>query len=126
MAEGLILEFDGFGVDQYQRVNELLGIDMDSGEGDWPAGLLSHTGGTKEGGLVVFELWSSRADQERFLSERLGPALAPAAGGGARGRGPVPSRPRAPPRCDGWGPESQSASSRRGSGGSSPWRRASM
>jgi hypothetical protein len=78
MAEGLILEFDGFGVDQYQRVNELLGIDMDSGEGDWPAGLLAHTGGTKDGGLVVFELWSSRADQERFLSERLGPALAQA------------------------------------------------
>jgi hypothetical protein len=78
MAEGLILEFDGLGVERYRQVNELLGIDMDSGEGDWPAGMLAHTGGTKEGGLVVFELWSSRADQERFLTERLGPALAQA------------------------------------------------
>jgi hypothetical protein len=78
MADGLILEFDGFGVDTYEQVNELLGIDMASGEGNWPAGLLAHTGGAKEGGWVVFEVWSSQADQERFLAERLGPALAQA------------------------------------------------
>lgn len=76
MAEGLILEFDGLGVDDYRRVNELLGIDMESGEGDWPAGLITHVGGAKDGGWVVFELWASQADQERFLAERLGPALA--------------------------------------------------
>lgn len=78
MADGLILEFEGFGVDTYEQVNGLLGIDMASGEGDWPAGLLAHTGGAKEGGWVVFEIWASQADQERFLSERLGPALAQA------------------------------------------------
>jgi hypothetical protein len=78
MADGLILEFEGFGADTYEQVNELLGIDMASGEGDWPAGLLAHTGGAKEGGWVVFEVWSSRAEQERFLAERLGPALAEA------------------------------------------------
>jgi hypothetical protein len=78
MADGLILEFEGFGADTYERVNELLGIDMASGEGDWPAGLLAHTGGAKEGGWVVFEVWASQADQERFLAERLGPALAEA------------------------------------------------
>lgn len=78
MAEGLILEFDGLGVERYQQVNEQLGIDMDSGEGDWPDGLLTHVGGAKEGGWIVVELWASRADQERFLAERLGPALAAA------------------------------------------------
>jgi hypothetical protein len=78
MADGLILEFEGFGADTYEQVNELLGIDMASGEGNWPAGLLAHTGGVKDGGWVVFEVWSSQADQERFLAERLGPALAQA------------------------------------------------
>jgi hypothetical protein len=78
MADGLILEFDGFGVEKYKQVNGLLGIDMESGDGDWPAGMVSHTGGAKDGGWVVFEVWSSRADQERFLTERLGPALAEA------------------------------------------------
>lgn len=75
MADGLILEFDGFGVDTYEKVNEKLGIDMESGEGDWPSGLRFHSGGAKPGGWVVFEVWDSREDQERFMSERLGQAL---------------------------------------------------
>ena len=78
MAEGLILEFDGVDVEQYQQVNQKLGIDMDSGEGDWPAGLHTHVGGAKDNGLLVFEVWVSRADQEHFLADRLGPALAEA------------------------------------------------
>ncbi len=76
MADALILEFDGFDKDVYERVNEILGLDMDSGEGDWPAGLLVHTAGAKPGGWVVLEVWESRADQERFMTERLGQALA--------------------------------------------------
>jgi hypothetical protein len=78
MADGLILEFDGFGVEKYEQVNELLGIDMGSGDGDWPAGMLAHTGGAKDGGWVVFEVWASQADQEAFMRDRLGPALAEA------------------------------------------------
>jgi hypothetical protein len=66
------------GKEEYQRVNELLGIDMQTGEGAWPAGLHTHVGGASDGGWIVFELWASRADQERFLEERLGPALAEA------------------------------------------------
>ncbi len=78
MADGLILEFDGFGIEKYEEVNGLLGIDMDSGAGDWPAGMLAHTGGAKDGGWVVFEVWASQADQEGFMRDRLGPALAEA------------------------------------------------
>jgi hypothetical protein len=40
MAEGLILEFDGVGRAQYEAVNARLGIDIESGQGDWPAGLV--------------------------------------------------------------------------------------
>ena len=75
MADGLILEFDGFGADTYRRVNDELGIDMESGEGNWPEGLVSHTGAARDGGFVVFEVWRSQGDQERFMEERLGPAL---------------------------------------------------
>jgi hypothetical protein len=67
--QGLILEFDRLSADDYDRVNEILGLDMNSGEGDWPPGLMTHVGGAKEDGWIVFELWSSRADQERFLAE---------------------------------------------------------
>ncbi len=71
MAEGLILEFDGIGREHYDAVNEKLGID----EGNWPQGLLFHFGGAKPGGWVVFEIWESKADQERFMNEQLGRAL---------------------------------------------------
>ena len=47
MAEGLILEFEGVGREEYEAVNGRLGIEMESGEGDWPAGLLFHAGGAK-------------------------------------------------------------------------------
>ena len=77
MADGLILEFDGFGIEKYEEVNGLLGIDMDSGAGDWPAGMLAHTGGAKDGGWVVFEVWASQADQEGFMQID-SPALAEA------------------------------------------------
>jgi hypothetical protein len=75
MAEGLILEFEGVGRKEYDAVNAQLGIDQATGKGDWPAGLLYHAGGAKDGGWVVFEVWESRAAQEQFMSGRLGKAL---------------------------------------------------
>jgi len=41
MAEGLILEFEGVGLKEYEAVNGLLGIEMESGQGDWPPGFCS-------------------------------------------------------------------------------------
>jgi hypothetical protein len=75
MAQGLILEFDSFGRETYDAVNEKLGIDVDTGAGEWPDGLLFHAGGAKPGGFVVFEVWDSQDAQGRFMSGRLGRAL---------------------------------------------------
>jgi hypothetical protein len=75
MAEALILEFEGTGRADYDAVNEVLGIDMGSGEGDWPPGLLVHTAGATENGWAVMEVWESREAQEAFMNERLGAAL---------------------------------------------------
>jgi hypothetical protein len=76
MSEAVILEFSGVSAEQYQAVNAVLGIDYTAGTGDWPDGLLTHTGATTAGGgLVVFEVWDSQASQEAFMSSRLGAAL---------------------------------------------------
>lgn len=75
MAELLILEFEGRGVDDYHKVNGILGIDMSSDEGDWPKGLRTHIAGPTEKGLAVIEVWESKAEQEDFMHSRLGPAL---------------------------------------------------
>ncbi len=79
MSEALFFEFTGVSADDYQAVNEILGVDSVSGSGDWPAGLLSHTGAAGTGGsLMVFELWDSQESQGAFMASRLGPALAQA------------------------------------------------
>ena len=76
MPDAIIWEFDGVHRGDYDAVNEQLGIDPENGgSSSWPEGLIFHVGAEKPGGLVVFELWESRAAQERFLSERLKPAL---------------------------------------------------
>lgn len=77
MPEALILEFAGLGEAEYAAVNGHLGIDMQTGKGDWPAGLISHAAGTADDGtFIVAEVWSSRADQAAFMQSRLGRALA--------------------------------------------------
>jgi hypothetical protein len=76
MSDAIILEFKTATADQYNAVNKLLGIDPVTGEGDWPAGLLSHAGASgADGGIVVFEVWDSKESQDAFMTSRLGPAL---------------------------------------------------
>jgi hypothetical protein len=74
MAELLILEFEGVGEGDYDKVNQILGIDSVTGEGDWPAGLISHTAGPIEDGWRVIEVWESQEDQKAGMG-RLGAAL---------------------------------------------------
>ena len=77
MPELLVLEFDGVGESQYNKVNTELGIDQATGDGNWPPGLMTHIGAAAEGGnLIVVEVWQSRQAQEDFMSSRLGSALA--------------------------------------------------
>jgi len=75
MSEAVLLEFSGVGAAQYREVNGILGIDSETGEGDWPDGLISHTGASSADGLVVFEVWESQEAQGAFMNSRLGPAL---------------------------------------------------
>jgi hypothetical protein len=76
MPYGLIIEFtDNVDPAMYHAVNGKLGIDMETGTGDWPAGLISHAGGSTEEGFAVLEVWNTQAEQEAFLHDRLVPAL---------------------------------------------------
>lgn len=75
MSEAIILEFKGVAPGKYHAVNKILGINTDTGQGDWPAGLLSHVAAAADGALVVFEVWDSRESQGAFMHSRLGPAL---------------------------------------------------
>lgn len=76
MAAGVILEFEGVTKKEYDAVNRELGIDMATGKGNWPEGLISHSAGLNEDGdFVVMEVWDSPEHQARFMDERLAEAL---------------------------------------------------
>jgi hypothetical protein len=77
MPYGLIIEFKGtFDPSIYEAVNGKLGIDMATGAGDWPPGLISHAGGHTSDGFAVLEVWDTKEQQETFMNDRLGAALA--------------------------------------------------
>jgi len=79
MTEALFFEFAGVSANDYNAVNAILGLDPVTGGGDWPAGLLSHTGAAgAEGNFMVLEVWDARESQGAFMASRLGPALAQA------------------------------------------------
>jgi hypothetical protein len=87
MAELLQLEFNAPGAQGiYDKVNAALGFDPDS-TASYPKGLLSHIVGLGADGasIAVTEVWNSKKDQEAFLADKLGAALA---AGGA----PAPTR----------------------------------
>ena len=80
MAELLQLEFNAPGAaEMYQKVSQAIGVDHEARTG-YPKGMLSHVVGVDADGhhLVVNEVWNSKQDQESFLANRLGPALADA------------------------------------------------
>ena len=76
MPAQIILEFEGVTKKEYDAVNSALGIDMESGKGEWPDGLITHAAGLGDHGrLVVTEVWDSPEHQARFMESRLVEAL---------------------------------------------------
>ena len=75
MSDALLYEFSGVSADDYLAVNAKLGLDPNGEGGDWPAGMISHTGAAGTGSFFDFEVWDSKQSQEAFMESRLGPAL---------------------------------------------------
>ena len=74
MAEVIVIEVDCDPL-LYPEVNRILGLDPNTGAGDWPEGLLTHIGAGGDGTVVVVEVWETRAQQESWMATTLGPAL---------------------------------------------------
>jgi hypothetical protein len=73
MAVLMIFEVDGMTKDDYDRLNDELGI---HGDEDAPDGLIQHAAGAGEdGSFVVVDLWESEEKLGAFFESRLGPAI---------------------------------------------------
>ena len=69
MAIGVLQEFEAT-MDEYKAVNEKLGDDQ-------PEGGLVHTASDiGDGKMRVFDVWESQAAFDKFMEEKLGPAIA--------------------------------------------------
>jgi hypothetical protein len=83
MSVVLLLELPGMTPEIYDAINERMGF-----PGTVPEGLLTHIAGIEETGMRFVDVWESEEQFERFLQERLLPAM-----GEIDGQGPV-----SPPR----------------------------
>ncbi len=77
MAVGMLMQAPGLNAELYDSVMEHLEWE----ERDLPTGFVSHYAGPTKDGWLVFDVWESQEDFERFYEERLASALAAAAGG---------------------------------------------
>jgi hypothetical protein len=73
MAVLMLLEVPGATLDQYERVNEIMGV---HGDDDAPEGLISHAAGHDGDALVIADVWESPEDMQRFVEGSLGSAIA--------------------------------------------------
>ena len=71
MAVTMFLELPGATTEQYDKLNETMGI---HGLEDEPDALISHVCATVDGGLMIFDVWRSQEDLDDFLQNRVGPA----------------------------------------------------
>jgi hypothetical protein len=53
MPDALSFEFTAVGAGDYRAVNAILGLDPETGDGAWPAGLITHPGAAADGSFVV-------------------------------------------------------------------------
>ena len=71
MAVGLILDFNGGTLDQYDQIVEK----MDLG-GKVPPGAIFHWVAATDGGFRVVDVWGDRATFDKFAEEKIGPISA--------------------------------------------------
>src|SRR3954454_6109474 len=70
MAIGVIIEFPGGTIEQYEAVTREL-----DARNNPPAGNLFHAAGQAEGVLRLIEVWESQEALDAFVRDRLGAAL---------------------------------------------------
>ncbi|HEX5587281.1 MAG TPA: hypothetical protein VFZ17_08240, partial [Acidimicrobiia bacterium] len=73
MAILMRMDWTGLSTEQYDAVRKLV-----NWEGDQPPGGLAHVAAFDDGGMHVNDIWESREELDRFVGERLMPAVAQA------------------------------------------------
>jgi hypothetical protein len=85
MAVGMLLAGEGVTEESYQRLTEEMFGSFPMRQEQAPDGCLLHTAGQSEQGWYTYDVWESQEHFQRFVDEKLKPAMETigAGGGGA-------------------------------------------
>jgi hypothetical protein len=75
VAVGMLMTLPGVRREQYEQVNEKMFGKTPFSPEDAPAGLIMHSGGPSPDGWYVYDIWESKEDFQRFVEEKLMPAI---------------------------------------------------
>ena len=77
MPIGALQMMPGGTKEQYEQIGEkMFGVrSSDFASADAPDGLIMHSAGPAEGGWYVYDVWESQDHLQRFVQERLMPAM---------------------------------------------------
>ena len=82
MPVGVLTSAPEFTKQIYDDVTEkMYGHAAPMREDEAPEGLIAHSAGQGEQGYYVYDIWESREAFERFMEEKLGPAIREVMGG---------------------------------------------
>jgi len=81
MAVGVLAAAPEFTKEVYDAVTEKMFGHAPMREDESPEGLIVHSAGQGAQGYYVYDIWESREALDRFMKEKLGPALAEVMGG---------------------------------------------
>jgi hypothetical protein len=85
MAVGMLLAGEGITAESYRQLTEAMFGNYPMREDQSPDGLIVHTAGQSDQGWYIYDLWESQDHFQRFVADKLGPAIeSTGAGGGGR------------------------------------------
>ncbi|MEX0663187.1 MAG: hypothetical protein WD598_00285 [Acidimicrobiia bacterium] len=70
MAVGVVLEFDGATLDQYDEIIKKMGLKP---KGKTPPGALFHWVAKTDAGMLVTDVWETKEHFEKYSQEKIGP-----------------------------------------------------
>jgi hypothetical protein len=71
--------------DMYDALNKEMGMS----EGNLPKGMIAHYAAPTDNGMLIFDIWESKADFEEFAATMLAPAMEKVTGGAGEGIKPT-------------------------------------
>lgn len=73
MAIGVVFEFEGTTLEQYDQVIEKMGL---TPGGSTPPGALFHWAAQTDNGMLIVDVWEDRETFDQFAQEQIGPFTA--------------------------------------------------